>query len=107
METEPMEAMLARGQDNLLLRFGLGGEYLRRKNYPKAVVHLRAALGFDPKHAAAWKLLGTALAASGQTGEARTAYEQGIEAAEAAGHLQAAKEMRVFLKRLDRTDPEA
>ena len=47
METEPMEAMLARGQDSLLLRFGLGGEYLRRKNYPQAIVHLRAALAFD------------------------------------------------------------
>ena len=105
METEPMEAMLARGQDSLLLRFGLGGEYLRRKNYPQAVVHLRAALAFDPNHAAAWKLLGMALAASGQNSEARAAYTQGIQVAEGAGHIQAAKEMRVFLKRLDRTDP--
>lgn len=102
METEAMEAMLARGQDNLLLRFGLGGEYLRCKNYPQAIIHLRAAVGFDPKHAAAWKLLGTALAAAGQIDEARAAYKQGIEVAEGAGHLQAAKEMRVFLKRLDR-----
>lgn len=105
METEPMEAMLARGQDNLLLRFGLGGEYLRRKDYPRAIVHLRAALAFDPKHAAAWKLLGNALAASGEVSEARVAYEHGIQVAESDGHLQAAKEMRVFLKRLDAAEP--
>ena len=105
MDTEPMEAMLARGQDSLLLRFGLGGEYLRRKDYPKAIVHLRAALAFDPKHAAAWKLLGTALAAAGEVDEARFAYEHGIQVAESDGHLQAAKEMRVFLKRLNKAEP--
>lgn len=105
MDTEPMEAMLARGQDSLLLRFGLGGEYLRRKDYPKAIVHLRAALAFDPKHAAAWKLLGTALAAAGEVDEARVAYEHGIQVAESDGHLQAAKEMRVFLKRLNGAAP--
>ncbi|MHB8255585.1 MAG: tetratricopeptide repeat protein [Acidiferrobacter sp.] len=105
MDSESMEKMLARGQDSLLLRFGLGGEYLRRKDYEKAITHLRAALVFDPHHAAAWKLLAAALTDSGQTSEARTAYEEGIRVAEAAGHLQAAKEMRVFLKRLDKSAP--
>jgi len=105
MDIESMENMLARGQDSLLLRFGLGGEYLRREDYEKAITHLRAALAFDPHHAAAWKLLGVALTSSGQTSAAQTAYEEGIKAAEARGHIQAAKEMRVFLKRLTKPAP--
>ena len=102
MDTEALEKMLARGQDNLLLRFGLGGEYARLRQYDKAIPHLEAAVAFDPGHAAAWKLLGQALAASGRPEEARRAYREGIRAAEAGGHIQAAREMRVFLKRLDK-----
>ncbi len=102
MDTETLERMLARGQDNLLLRFGLGGEYARLKQYDKAIPHLEAAVAFDPAHAAAWKLLGQALAASDRPEEARRAYREGIRAAEAGGHIQAAREMRVFLKRLDK-----
>ncbi len=102
MDTEALEKMLARGQDNLLLRFGLGGEYVRRGEYDKAVTHLEAATAFDPKHAGAWKLLGKALAACGRPDDARRAYQSGICAAQAGGHVQAAREMEVFLKRLDK-----
>ncbi len=100
-----MEALLARGQDNFLIRFGLGGEYVRRKDYEKAVPHLRAAVAFDPRHAASWKLLGTALAALDRVAEAEAAYEEGIRVAEADGHIQAAREMTVFLKRLRKAHP--
>lgn len=103
MDTEALEKMLARGQDNLLLRYGLGGEYARLRQYDKAIPHLQAAVAFDPHHAAAWKLLGRALTESGRSEEARQAYQQGIAAAEAGGHIQAAREMRVFLKRLDKS----
>ncbi|HUW97905.1 MAG TPA: hypothetical protein VMV40_03545 [Acidiferrobacter sp.] len=105
MDIKSMENMLARGQDSLLLRFGLGGEYLRGEDYERAIIHLRAALAFNPRHTAAWKLLGAALTGSGQIAAAQTAYEEGIKAAEAAGHIQAAKEMRVFLKRLTKPAP--
>ena len=97
--------MLARGQDNLLLRFGLGGEYARRGEYDKAITHLEAAVAFDAKHAAAWKLLGKALATCGRLDDARRAYRNGIDAARADGHVQAAREMEVFLKRLDKDHP--
>jgi hypothetical protein len=36
-----LETMLARGQDNALVRYGLGNEYLKRKEFDKAAVHLR------------------------------------------------------------------
>lgn len=105
MDCDALEAMLGRGQDSLLLRFGLGGEYCRRGDYEHAIPHLRAALAFDAQHAAAWKLLGAALAETGRIADAREAYKEGIKAAETAGHLQAAKEMAVFLKRLNRSAP--
>lgn len=94
------EAMLAQGQDSVMLRFGLGTEYLKQNDYAQAITHLRAAVEQDPDYSAAWKLLGKALAAKGAPREAIQAYERGIEVAEKRGDKQAAKEMRVFLKRL-------
>ena len=100
---DSLEAMLARGQDTALLRYGLGGEYLKLKQFDKAIEHLRKALQHDLKYWAAWKLLGEALTEAGNTDEAIRAYEDGISIAEENGDKQTAKEMAVFLKRLRKT----
>ncbi len=97
---DSLEAMLSRGQDSALLRFGLGSEYLKQDEYDRAALHLRSALEFDVQYSAAWKLLGQALAGAGKRDEAVKAYQDGIKHAEEKGHLHAAKEMRVFLRRL-------
>jgi predicted Zn-dependent protease len=97
---ENLEAMLARGQDGALLRFGLGDVCLKSGDAATAAIHLARAVELDPAYSAAWKLYGRALAESGRTTEAAEAYERGIGTAEAHGDLQAAKEMRVFLRRL-------
>jgi len=102
MDTTALEKLLATGQDNLMLRFGLGSAYLKQDNYAKAIEHLSEALRHDPAHSASWKLYGKALAGAGETQQAVVAYEEGIARAEAKGDIQAAKEMRVFLKRLKR-----
>ncbi len=94
-----LEQLLAKGPETALLRYSLGQAYLDEAPV-RAVEHLQAALALDPSHVAAWKLLGKALAASGQTALAKEAYSEGIVTAEIAGQIQAAKEMRVFLKRL-------
>ena len=100
MNIDALQKMLEQGQDNLLLRFGLG-QALMNDNQPKqAIEHLHKALNFDQQHSAAWKLLGKAYAACDQNQQAIDAYTQGIEVAEAKGDVQAAKEMKVFLKRL-------
>ncbi|RMD69724.1 MAG: tetratricopeptide repeat protein, partial [Gammaproteobacteria bacterium] len=67
----------------------------------KAALHLAQAVARDPGYSAAWKLYGKALSELGRTEEAKEAYRRGIEAAERKGDVQAAKEMRVFLKRLE------
>jgi cytochrome c-type biogenesis protein CcmH/NrfG len=56
----------------------------------------------DPGYSAAWKALGRALADSGQPEEALTAYREGIRVAEAKGDKQAAKEMAVFARRIEK-----
>ena len=108
---EQFEAMLARGQDNPLLRFTLGGEWLKAGDAAKAVEHLRQAVHLDPGYSAAWKLYARALAEAGHRAKAIGIYEQGIEVASDKGDIQTAKEMKVFLKRLQKqlgttpTDP--
>lgn len=98
---ERFEAMLAAGKDGALLRFGLGSEYLKAGDAGRAAMHLREALALDPGYSAAWKLLGKALEGSDRA-QAAEAWRQGIAAAEAKGDKQAAREMQVFLKRLER-----
>jgi predicted Zn-dependent protease len=95
-----LEALLAKGTDNALLRFGLANEYLKLGQLEQAIGHLKRAIAHDPNYSAAWKRLGKALADTGRTDEACAAYESGIKAAEEKGDIQAAKEMRVFMKRL-------
>ena len=56
---------------------------------------------------AAWKALGKALVAAGDPAGALTAYERGIAVAEAKGDIQAAREMKVFAKRLLKTPGES
>ncbi|MEK6551578.1 MAG: tetratricopeptide repeat protein, partial [Pseudomonadota bacterium] len=90
-----LEAMLAGGQDNALLRFSLGSEHLKAKQLDQAIEHFRKCLQHDPKYSAAWKLLGQALTDAGQPEEAVKVYEEGLRVAEANGDKQAVKEMGV------------
>lgn len=96
------EAMLAAGRDNALLRFSLGNEYLKQGDAVNAAGHLRRAVEHDPKYSAAWKLLGRALTDSEAWQDALAAYQQGIAVAEARGDKQAAKEMGVFARRIQK-----
>lgn len=96
-----LEAMIAAGKDNALLRYSLGREYLKREQPAQALEHLQQAVVLDPTYSAAWKALGSAFALCGQEGEAIRAYSTGIENAEKKGDIQAAKEMKVFRKRLE------
>ena len=94
--------MLDRGQDSALLRFSLGGEYLKRGEPRRAIEHLRVALTQDADYSAAYKLLGKALTEDGQPDAAKQVYSQGVSVAEKRGDKQAAKEMTVFLRRLNK-----
>lgn len=96
------EALLAAGKDGALLRFSLGMQYLNAQDAARAEEHLRKAVSMDPAYSAAWKLLGRALEQQQRPDDAMDAYRHGIEAADKRGDKQAAKEMNVFLRRLEK-----
>ena len=87
-------------RDGALLRFALGQALLAAGDAAASATELQSALDFDPHYSAAWKLLGKALQATGDTDAAASAWREGIAVAEARGDVQAAKEMRVFLRRI-------
>lgn len=97
-----LETMLAKGADNMLLRFSLGKAYAEQECYGDAETHLRASLVFDPAYSVAWKWLGKACLGRGDKAGARAAWESGLKAAQARGDKQVEKELLVFIKRLDK-----
>lgn len=99
---ERLEAMLAKGTDNMLLRFSLGKAYAEQARFREAETHLRAALVFDPAYSVAWKWLGKACLGQDDKDGARAAWQSGLEAARAKGDQQVVKELQVFIKRLDK-----
>jgi Flp pilus assembly protein TadD len=97
----PFEALLAAEPDDTTLLFGLGRKLLGDGLAARAVPHLRRCVSVDPAYSAAWRELGRALEATADLEGAREAYRGALTAAEAKGDLQVAKEVRVFLGRLE------
>lgn len=100
--TENLEGLIASGKDGPTVRFALATRYHADGDLARALEHAQVAVEQDPDYSAAWKLLGRVLVDSGREPEAAEAYRRGIEVAERRGDQQAAKEMRVFLKRIAR-----
>ena len=98
-----LEKMLGGPRDGALLRFSLGNEYLKAGDPAHAGKCFQEAVDRDSQYSAAWKALGKALAEAGDASGALAAYERGITVAEAKGDIQAAKEMKVFARRLSKT----
>lgn len=99
-QLDTFKALLEKGNDNELVRYSLGNEFFKEKDYAQAIIHLKKAIELKPAFSAAWKLYAKALTENDQVNNAITAYEEGIRVAEKNGDIQAVKEMRVFLKRL-------
>lgn len=102
MDVDALEKMLAEGQDNAMLRYTLGNLYLKAGEWQTAIQHLVRALRQNKNHSASWKALGKAQASAGLPEQAIESYRQGIEVAQQLGDIQAAKEMRVFMARLEK-----
>jgi len=98
---EALEARLEMDEDSPILRFGLGSAYFQGKEYAKAILHLETCLILDPGYSAAYKILGRALAMTGETEKARTVFETGLQIASAKGDKQVEREITTFLKKLD------
>jgi len=97
-----LEALLAKGQDAPSLRFALASRYLAAGDAAAALRHAEAAVALDAAYSAGWKILGQVRAAAGDERGAAESFRRGIAVADARGDRQAAKEMQVFLKRLEK-----
>ena len=98
-----LEAILARGSDSASLRYALGCEYLKSDDPASAAEHLGAAVVLEPTYSAAWKMLGRAQTDAGLDEQAMESYRHGIRVARERGDVQAAREMNVFLNRLQKS----
>ncbi len=97
-----LEAMLAKGQDGALLRFGLGKHYFDEKQYQRALPHLQRCTEQDEQHSAAWKLTARCLHLLQHYDDAEQAYQQTLVVAKRNGDKQVCKEVAVFLKKLEK-----
>lgn len=97
---EALEKLLDGPRDGALLRHSIGLIHLSEGRATQAAEYFFAAVTLDPKFSASWKMLGKARAEAGDAVQAKDAYERGIAVAEERGDVQAAKEMKVFLRRL-------
>lgn len=102
MDINALESMLARGQDSPMLRFTLGNAHAKEGETAVAIEHLREAVRLDPDYSAAWKALGRVLAKDNQTEEALRVYRHALGVAEHRGDMQVVRELRVFIRRLER-----
>jgi predicted Zn-dependent protease len=101
-QIEKLLKLVGTARDGALLRFSLGNEFLKNGESDRAVEQLRAAVEKDSGYSAAWKMLGKALEAAGRREHALEVYRQGIGVAEGKGDKQAAKEMTVYARRLEK-----
>lgn len=97
-----LRSQLGGPRDGAMLRYSLGNALLDAGDAAQAVLQLREALTFDAGYSAAWKALGKAQLAVGDSAAAADAWREGMGVAEKRGDVQAAKEMQVFLRRLQK-----
>ncbi|TNE77692.1 MAG: tetratricopeptide repeat protein [Gammaproteobacteria bacterium] len=97
-----LENMLAAGKDSAMLRFGLGSAYYHERRYAEAIPHLKQCLAMDENYTAAYKLLGRALHKQDQSEEALQILSAGLDKSVQSGDKQTEREIRVFLKKLQR-----
>jgi Tfp pilus assembly protein PilF len=94
--------LLESGSDSAVLRFSIGSAYLKEHDLKQAKLHLAKAIEFDPEYSAAWKLYGKTLQQLSEHDLAEQVLTRGIKVANEKGDIQAAKEMEVFLKRVQK-----
>ena len=94
---EMLEQMVRQAPNNTFARYGLAMEYANSGDWAQAVVEFRTLLQHDENYAAAYYHAGQALEKMGELEQARTMYEQGIEASTRKGDLHTRSEIEAAL----------
>jgi Tfp pilus assembly protein PilF len=97
---EMLEQMVSQDPNNTFARYGLAIEYANSGDWARAVVEFRTLLQHDENYAAAYYHAGQALEKMGELEQARTMYEQGIEASTRKGDLHTRSEIEAALSLL-------
>jgi len=100
------QELIALEPNDTMLRFGLGELYIDARDFARAAEQFAEIVRLDPQYSAAYRYLGQSYAALDKRSEAVEVFTRGIAIAEARGDLQTAKEMQVFLRRLDQNPSE-
>ena len=94
---EIFTAMLAEQPENAMIWYGLGSEQYKLENWSEAAKSLRQVVSLNPDYTAAYQMLGTVLANTGDLDGAQQAWRNGIEAADRTGAWKAGQHMRGLL----------
>lgn len=92
-----LKALLADDPNNKFARYGLAMECAKAGQLDTAVSEFRALIAIDPDYCAAYFHGGQALERAGDVEQARTMYEQGIEAATRTGDAHTRGELQSAL----------
>ena len=95
---EVFKQLLESEPDNPMVLFGLANEYLKAKNFLKAIKVLEVYLKLGTDEGAAYGMLAKAYEATGGGEKAKFAYEKGIEVSLANGHPSMAEDYRSILE---------
>ena len=99
------QELIALEPEDTVLRFGLGELYIEAEDFAGAAEQFAEIVRLDPQYSAAYRYLGQAYTALDRPQAATEVFQRGIAVAEARGDLQTAKEMQVFLRRLQKQAP--
>lgn len=77
---EVLKSLLADDPKNTFARYGLAMEYMRAGHFDTALIEFRALIRIDADYCAAYFHAGQTLEKMGDVDDARTMYEQGVEA---------------------------
>ena len=97
---EMLEQMVSRDPNNTFARYGLAMEVANSGDWARAIVEFRALLQHDKDYAAAYFHAGQTLEKMGKLEQARTMYEEGIEASTRKGDLHTRSEIEAALSLL-------
>ena len=96
--------LIERDPDNPMILYSIGNELFKEKKYSEAEEYLRRAVRNKPDYSVAYRTLGRTLYEVGEDAESRRIFAEGREVAQKNGDLQTAKEIDVFLRRLEKRE---
>ena len=93
--------MLPDEPNDPMLRYMLANEYFKAAQYNDAIEQVEVYLSLKEDEGAVFRLLAQSYQKTDRSGEAKKAYERGIEAANKHGHPGMAEEFQMAIDDLD------